>query len=416
MLYARIAEEGVSSTQRPITDPNVSVFLGEAFSLTYVIHDVLAPFLVKTSGGNYQRRLHYPLTGQGTGPDNTPSRSSIAQQQTEYLRSRDLLFKPNQQTLLKLIDVYFGCFHPAFPMLNREDFKHSNISDASQLLVNAVLMISVTICERDTLDLLRLQDRYSARSIFYHQAKAIFDADREPDKVSNVVGAFLMSFWWGGPDDQKDSWHWMGIATSLAQSLGMHRSAHYSGVGSNVSKSWKRIWWSIRERDAMVSGSIGRPMHMSEYDCDVELLTPGDVHEVMGNHTEEQILYSSQMAHLCTIFSKIINSRYSPSAVVSRNDQLELEQSLADFRRNIPPVLEYTGVTPEARGLWSAMLLMAYNYATILLCRPPRSMSGQEHTEIWGNSSKAFFAANEVTRVMEDILSASIGRLCQIHT
>jgi hypothetical protein len=44
MLYAQIAERGVSQTRSPIHNAGRSVFLGEAFSLTYGVHDVLAPF------------------------------------------------------------------------------------------------------------------------------------------------------------------------------------------------------------------------------------------------------------------------------------------------------------------------------------------------------------------------------------
>lgn len=56
------------------------------------------------------------------------------------------------------------------------------------------------------------------------------------------------------------------------------------------------------------------------------------------------------------------------------------------------------------------------SFGQILLCRPPRSITGQEETHEWGSSAKAFASANEVTRVMEDIVSASLARLCQVHT
>jgi hypothetical protein len=60
MLYARIVERGVSQTRSPILNVGRSVFLGEAFSLTYVVHDVLASFLGTST--RYQKRLHFPIT------------------------------------------------------------------------------------------------------------------------------------------------------------------------------------------------------------------------------------------------------------------------------------------------------------------------------------------------------------------
>jgi hypothetical protein len=416
MIYARIAEDGIDQPHQPITDASRSVFLGEAFSLTYVIQDVLAPFLA--TAPHSQRRLHFPLASQGHGSVQPPATADIIRQQDEFLKKQDLSFKLSKQSTDSVLVAFFSNFHPAFPILDPATFLPAVSADEESLLVlNAVLMIAVTICDDETLHQAACTNRYAARSLFYHQAKALYDADREPDKVKNIVGVFFMSFWWGGPDDQKDSWHWLAVAASLSQSMGMHRSTKNSGMDQSTAKSWRRIWWSIRVRDALVSGSIGRPQHMSDSDCDVEMLSTDDVLEVMNGYNEEQVAYSCQMAKLSTIFSKIITRRYgSTTNAPMARDRVDLEQRLTQFRTTLPASLQYNGVQSDINGLWAAMLSMAYNYAMILLCRPPRSISGQEVTNVWGNSSKAFAAANEVTRVMEDILTSSVGRCCQIHT
>ncbi|KAF2792173.1 hypothetical protein K505DRAFT_279309 [Melanomma pulvis-pyrius CBS 109.77] len=417
MLYAQIAEDGIDQPHQPITDASRSMFLGEAFSLTYVIQDVLAPFLVTSP--YYQRRLHFPLASQGHGSvQPSLSTTDIILQQDAYLKKQDLSFKVPEQTTNRLLAAFFRDFQPAFPILDPAEFLPAVAAEKESLLVlNAILMIAVTICDDETLHVARFTNRYAARSIFYHQAKALYDADREPDKVNNIVGVFFMSFWWGGPDDQKDSWHWLAVATSLAQSMGMHRSTKNSGMDKGTASLWRRIWWSIRVRDALVSGSIGRPQHMSDCDCDVEILSIDDVLEVMKGYNQEQIAYSCQMAEMSTIFSKIITTRYGSSinSPTSAN-RINLEQRLDQFRDILPASLRYNGVRTTIDGLWPAMLSMAFNYATILLCRPPRSINGREETDMWGNSQKAFAAAKEVTRVMDDILTSSVGRFCQIHT
>jgi hypothetical protein len=419
MLYARIAEEGVNQSQKPISDPSKSVFLGEAFSLTYVVHDVLAPFLANDKPRSYHRRLHYPFTSQ----EASSPRKHISSQQYDFLQQRGIWFKPSPDTGKRLLECFFEYFHPAFPILDPNKTLESYESDELSLLVlNSVFLIAISICDGSTLEDAGCGGRYEARSVFYNQAKALYDADLEPDKVNNIVGVFYMSWWWSGPDSQKDTWHWMSIATSLAQSLGMHRSTINSGMDSTVSSAWRRIWWSIRVRDALVSGSIGRPQHISDSDCDVELLLPTDVQDVLETrsfdvHDKEKLLYSSEMAKLSIIFSQVITSRYaSPASSAQSPRRQELEESLEKFHRNIPESLRYRGVDTEGKGLWSAMLLNATGYATILLCRPLRSISGEEETDNWGNTAKAFVAANEITRTMEDILLASLGRSCQIHS
>lgn len=56
-----------------------------------------------------------------------------------------------------------------------------------------------------------------------------------------------------------------------------------------------------------------------------------------------------------------------------------------------------------------------YSFGVILLCRPTSTGDGAA-SDFWGDRPKAMAAANETTRVMEDILSTPLVRLCQIHT
>lgn len=59
---------------------------------------------------------------------------------------------------------------------------------------------------------------------------------------------------------------------------------------------------------------------------------------------------------------------------------------------------------------------MFYSFGVILLCRPHGITAAPTETLPWGDRTKAGAAANEITRVMEDILSTSVVQLCQIHT
>ena len=225
-FYLHIADQGVSSTPQPISSEKSTLFLGESFSLTYVVHDILAPFLSTECAPNYRRRLHFPVD-EGFDPS-IQSQQDMVERQAKLLQSRDLFFQPDQRALEQLLVAYFKWFHPAFPVLERFDFlQKCKENKLSLLVLNAVLMITVTVCDEADLALLGIQDRYKARELFYNQARALYETDSDPDKLNNVVAVFLMGFWWGGPNDQKDSWHWLGIAISSAQSLGMHRSYVY---------------------------------------------------------------------------------------------------------------------------------------------------------------------------------------------
>lgn len=223
-LYARIAENSANNNSTStITDTNRTAFLGEAFSLSYVVHNVIGPLF--SSSSIHPHRLHFPLTCHGDGEPDSRSRVDIVTCQISHLRSQRLLYFPGRETLHLLLDCYFEAFHPAFPILDESSFRRAtDAGETSLIVLSALLMVAVSICTTDVLQQNGSVSRYGARSIYYHQAKALYDADQEPSKVDIILGTFLMSFWWGGPNDPKDSWHWLGITSNLATSLGMHRS------------------------------------------------------------------------------------------------------------------------------------------------------------------------------------------------
>lgn len=222
-VYLNIADQGVSSTPQLISRERKTLFLGESFSLTYVVHDVLAPFLSAEHAPHYRKRLHFPVE-EGIVPS-LSDYLNLVNYQKKLLKEREIFFQPGQMVTERLLVEYFKWFHPAFPVLDRSSFIHQlNGSQVSLLVLNSVFLIAVSVCDEENQALLGVQNRHQGRELFYQQARTLYEADADPDKLSNVVSTFLISFWWGGPNDQKDSWHWLGIATSLAQNLGMHRS------------------------------------------------------------------------------------------------------------------------------------------------------------------------------------------------
>lgn len=241
MLYADVAEQGVAHTKDPGQQPAIGMgdrvfFLGEAFSLTYVLHDVLAPFVsggghgssssTMTTTTSHRPRLHCPVPSR---PEQTSLSSCGRQeQQAQCLRQRGVYFLPTAAHTRDLLRAYFDWFHPSFPVVDEETLFTAQVEDgtASLLLLNALLMVAVTTCDK-TLALASsgpaITHRHQAREVYYRQAKVLYDEDLERDPTDLVAAVFLMSFWWTRPAEPKDSWHWLAVATSLAQSHGMHR-------------------------------------------------------------------------------------------------------------------------------------------------------------------------------------------------
>lgn len=86
----------------------------------------------------------------------------------------------------------------------------------------------------------------------------------------------LMTYWYETPDDQKDTWHWMGVAISLAHTIGLHRKPGANSMTNSKRKLWKRIWWSCFMRDRLIALGMRRPTRIKDEDFDVPMLTESD--------------------------------------------------------------------------------------------------------------------------------------------
>lgn len=175
----------------------------------------------------------------------------------EHLRSIGAFQLPNDQVLEEMLRAYFRWFHPCFPILDRVSFGNSYTGkSASPLLLQAMLFIAATYCEPSQLHDWAFADLQEARSLYYNNAKNIYDANYEEDKIAIIQALFLMSYWREEP--QNNTRHRLAAAISLAQEHGMHRAR--TTVTEQAEQSLrKRIWWTLYVRDRQASISVGMP-------------------------------------------------------------------------------------------------------------------------------------------------------------
>ena len=89
-----------------------------------------------------------------------------------------------------------------------------------------------------------------------------------------------MAFWYSDMEDRTGAWHWIGIAISLCQTLGLHRNPREDIVRRHHHLSTgllRRIWWTCLVRDRWLSLSMGRPLRIQLEDCDTPMPTVGDI-------------------------------------------------------------------------------------------------------------------------------------------
>lgn len=249
------------------TDQQTTVFLGESSPLTCVIDEGCTRSPDKIQPGRMSKtRLHYPIS----------ERLDVTRTRDEALRAhrgkleeqltQDGAFSfPSPEICEALLQAYFTWFHPCFPIVDRkaihDAYTHAQ-ENISPLLLQAMLFIGVSLCTDTVFTSTGFQVRYRAKFLFYSRARAIYDADWESNRIAKLQALFLLSFWRGGPSEERDTRFWLEVGIGLAQKRGMHVMYVFFSPGyvegfadtarsklsfqsSREERLWKRIWWAF---------------------------------------------------------------------------------------------------------------------------------------------------------------------------
>lgn len=169
----------------------------------------------------------------------------------------------------------------------------------------------------------------------------MYDFDYESDRVSLVQALLLLTYYYETPDDQKDTWHWMGVATSVAHTIGLHRNPDNTNLDSKRVKLWKRIWWSTYMRDRLIALGMRRPTRIKSEDFDVPMLTlddfeiapvpesitciPADCKIVRDVDSQRQLaIMCIEKARLCLCISHVLSKQY---CVLNNNHGLQNDRT-----------------------------------------------------------------------------------------
>ncbi|RJE26775.1 hypothetical protein PHISCL_00907 [Aspergillus sclerotialis] len=387
---------------------------GESVSLSFVVEVVYSP----KGGLTEPLKVHFPIPASiadRPAPNNGPCTE-------EPVSLREAFIMPAREVSDALIRAFFDVIHPAFPVFDRRNFTRLyHQGHASPLVLQAIFLLGFTIGGEDLVEAAGYSDRATARKTHYLRAKALYDADYETDRMNLVAVLLLLGFWWGSPEDQKDTCYWIGCATTVAQSLGMHRSPPQS-MSQQMRSLRKRIWWSLYIRDRHTSAAFGRPCRIRDEDCDVEPLTVDDFN--FDNEYDQTLILAQQdfhmsyfveMTKLTTILGDILVGEFSPRRpALEKFNTDSLAGRLAQWQSQLP--VELRQIAPDGSlgaSFWATMLNFSYQYCHILLFRPKTiEVSSAAETE---RDVRARMAADSITRMAEDLLTAGTIKCVQIH-
>ncbi|KAJ5937079.1 hypothetical protein N7466_003529 [Penicillium verhagenii] len=411
----------ISSARPGIPDDAVheTVFLGESSPLTCVVDEGRRSPEKGHARSIQKGRLHYALPEvRGSELSDDQHRKIL---QDRLIRESALVF-PSPAICDTLLQAYFEWFHPCFPILDRQTVYHAyNEHTISPFLLQAMLFIGVSLCSDPALSSTGFTNRYQAKGLFYQRAKEIYDVGWETDMVIKLQSLFLLSFWRGGPTEERDVRFWLGAATNIAQKKGMHVMSKLPFLGARDQKVWKRIWWALYVRDQQTSAALGLPSRIRDEDCEVAELEEADFvehedvpSEIFRKPPAAHIPYVIGMAQLAKLLREVVSSQYSPGrAKLDNLSRPMLHQRLLDWESNLPTDMHFQTSSSRDVIFLVGMLHMAYNNLYVLLYRPIFLQPPSESTNMEGNM--ALEAATRSTRILEDMLSENLVQHGSVH-
>ncbi|OAA60482.1 c6 zinc finger domain containing protein [Niveomyces insectorum RCEF 264] len=211
-----------------------------------------------------------------------PLPGKMAPEDIVYLHSKGAFTLPDQTLQKALLHAFVEFVYPYMPLLELRPFletiheRDGKNGTISLLLYHAVMFTAAAFVPAKYLKAAGFSRRREARKTFFMKARALYDFDYEMDRFTLVQSLLLMTYWYETPEDQKDTWHWMGVAVSLAHTIGLHRDPRTTGETLRRQRLRKLLWWCCFMRDRMIALGMRRPKRIRSEDADVPMLTPGD--------------------------------------------------------------------------------------------------------------------------------------------
>ncbi|RKU43385.1 Cutinase transcription factor 1 beta, variant 2 [Coniochaeta pulveracea] len=350
-----------------------------------------------------------------------PVPAKIAPEDVQYLHTKGALSLPTLELQNALLRAYVEYVHPYMPLLELSEFlsiinsREGLCGQISLFLYQSVMFAATAFVEAKYLKDAGYTSRKAARKAFFQRARLLYDFDYESDRLVLVQALLLMTYWYETPDDQKDTWHWMGVAISLAHTIGLHRNPATGVMPVRKQKLWKRIWWSCFMRDRLIALGMRRATRINDEDFDVPMLEEDDF-EIESLPEENQLLPAEcvvvrdldmqrelammciEKAKLCICISHMLKAQYSmlnrdgmradhttsstmmlfPNKTLDNVENVHtVDLEMMEWFSNLPQVCQYRPLTPydvqkgkSTVAVQRNLLHMVYQTAVSALHRP----------------------------------------------
>ncbi|KEF52520.1 uncharacterized protein A1O9_11362 [Exophiala aquamarina CBS 119918] len=384
----------------------------------------------------------------------------------ECLTKKGALTVPAPDLRDACLRSFFQHVQPCFPILDLKSVQACvnesgpNSGKLSLLLFQAMMFVGSTWVDIRFLRKLGFLTRHAARKALHRKVRLLYDSDYEDDRICLVQCLILLTFWWEGPNENKDAWHWIGTALSVSRTIGLHQPCAEATFSPEIARFRKRLWWTILMRDTIASFGLSRAPRIRDEDHFVDMLEVEDfdVYDTDSDFmpgtvpllVSQQRMFArlaTEMARLCRILRRVLQlaypesssgqtaSLYSSRQLTGLNkmtlprkaldiEQLRIcDQDLDRWRKEAPegilhcrPMVEKFDPFDKAELAHRGLLSMLYHTTLMALHRPRILASSsvniptQTPAQVGQDQSRIVvrYAAIEITRIGMDFYEADL--------
>ncbi|KAK6369516.1 hypothetical protein LTS17_009422 [Exophiala oligosperma] len=277
------AEEAVTTDEQTRLRPHQSLSIFERSSTTQFSGAAAALGNTKISSPDnetYIGRAHY--LDHDTPFDETQARDATVFQQRQPSRSENAVLQlfnafemPTRAVYRTLLDTFLTYCQPWTPVLTRGEMDYSHQQTPPYILCQSMFLAASRVSTAPSISFFATPDH------FYRRAKALFFMNHELDALT-VIKATIMLQWYTPVGPEEVSYDagefWLRVGVAIALQIGLHREPP-RGPTASVRK---RVWWTLRTRDALMTVAHGRPRAINREDTNVSPIDPRDLRDAAG--------------------------------------------------------------------------------------------------------------------------------------
>ncbi|KAM5346113.1 hypothetical protein ACJ41O_009118 [Fusarium nematophilum] len=304
-----------------------------------------AGYLGSTAGAFSLRSL---LSWTGHSKSLLDDRAQVERPYTEIEASSQLSNQvASRQVIERLVDGYFSVYHRSYPFVHEPTFRaqfHEVMQRPQRrswrMLLHTILALGAW-CINDTRS--ELDDDLFHRAVSFGEDECLF----ESANLTFVQALILLSNLSQKRNKPNTGSNFLGLATRMALSLGLHRELPGWNIGLLQREMRRRVWWGLYMFDSGASTTFGRPILLPDTEA-MDVRPVLNIHdEYLTSKTElppteidQPTLYSGMkyQSDLHVRSNHISNSLLSSSGI-SPKDALSMDATLDRWSETLPTYL-----------------------------------------------------------------------------